>query len=160
VEWIKGAVLEFGLSACGKGLVDMAKASLESTNASVRAAATGLIVALHMTAGEALLTALRPSLKPALVATIEAECAKSPGPPPEATRVARAGVPQQQANPKVAASAAPKASKQAAAAAAAAAAADDLGLERVDISGQITIEIVKHLGSNAWKERQGALQEV
>lgn len=157
LDWVRTTVLEFGLSACGKNLVDIAKGGLDSPNAGVRTAATKLLGAMHQTLGAALGDVLRPAVKPALMTAIEAEFGNNPGPAPGPTREARAGAgaPSKKALSVAVDGAGGKPAKRAPVADP----ADDL-LPKTDISGQITAKLVKDLGSSVWKERQAAVEQV
>lgn len=163
LEWINTTILEFGLQACGKNLLEMAKTSLGSPNAAVRTSATKLLGTMYRTLGSGVVEALRPSVKPALLAAIEAECPSTIEPPPEPIRTARSGVP---AVAKKAAGGGSKAAAEKATGAAKnrngafAAGGDDDMLPRADISGKITGDLVKSLGSSTWKERQSAVDQV
>ncbi|WIA20537.1 hypothetical protein OEZ85_004931 [Tetradesmus obliquus] len=161
INWISLAIGEFLLPSFNvASLLTWAKEDLGSANAATRTAAVQLLGCLHTFLGPPLGDMVRADLKPALMATVEAEFAKQPQQSGfSAKRVSRV------AAAAAASGAAGGARKGGARTAAAAAAAeeppsmDDL-LPRADISGQITGELVGKLTSTNWKERQEALFEV
>lgn len=79
INWINLAVQDFLLPAFNvKSLIDWAKDDLGSANAATRTAAIQLLGCLHTFLGPPLADMVRPDLKPALMATVEAEFAKQP----------------------------------------------------------------------------------
>uniref|UniRef100_A0A061RZH6 Cytoskeleton-associated protein 5 n=1 Tax=Tetraselmis sp. GSL018 TaxID=582737 RepID=A0A061RZH6_9CHLO len=153
LEWINTTVLEFGLSVCGKNLVDMAKSSLASPNAAVRSSATKLVATMHRYLGPGLIDVLKPDLKPALLSAIETEIASNTEPAPEPCRASRTELSKKPAPVPASGKPQGKAKKVCQE-------ADDDMLPRTDISGQITGRLLKELASGAWKERQAAIEQV
>lgn len=79
INWINLAVQEFLLPAFDvKTLIDWAKEDLGSANAATRTAATQFLGTLHAFVGPQLADMVRADLKPATMATVEAEFAKNP----------------------------------------------------------------------------------
>lgn len=79
INWINLAVQEFLLPGFNvKSLLDWAKEDLGSANAATRTAATQFLGSLHAFVGPQLAEMVRADLKPATMATVEAEFSKNP----------------------------------------------------------------------------------
>ncbi|EGZ19536.1 hypothetical protein PHYSODRAFT_350421 [Phytophthora sojae] len=141
-------VKDFGVSICNpRALIDFAKGALglESSNPKVRSSATSLLCAMYSQLGPALLPILNlDSWKPALAATVDAEFKKTGFDPATAKASVSRQVKDQDEAP---------------------AAADPGALfGRVDVSGQITKELLEDMKNEtdkvAWKKRSEAMDTV
>ncbi|KAJ8523270.1 hypothetical protein ON010_g17593 [Phytophthora cinnamomi] len=139
---------DFGVSICNpRALIDFAKGplGLESSNPKVRSSATSLLCAMYSQLGPALLPILNlESWKPALAATVEGEFKKTGYDPATAKASVKRQVKDQDEAP---------------------AAADPGALfGRVDVSGQITKELLEDMKNEtdkvAWKKRAEAMDTV
>ncbi|KAF6262791.1 armadillo-type protein [Scenedesmus sp. NREL 46B-D3] len=157
INWVTLAVNDFLLPAFNVAvLLGWAKEDLGSANAATRTAAVQMLGCLHTFLGPPLGDMVRADLKPALMATVEAEFAKQPQQSDfTANRVSRVA-----AATRPAGGARKGGAKGSAAAAAEEPPSMDDLLPRADISGQISSELVGKLTSANWKERKEALDEV
>lgn len=79
INWINLAVQEFLLPVFNvKSLIDWSKEDLSNSNAATRTAAAQFLGSLHAFLGPQLAEMVRADLKPATMATVEAEFAKNP----------------------------------------------------------------------------------
>ncbi|ETM32780.1 hypothetical protein L914_19905 [Phytophthora nicotianae] len=141
-------VKDFGISICNpRALIDFAKGpqGLEGSNPKVRSAATSLLSTMYSQLGPALLPILNlESWKPALAKTVEDEFKKVGFDPAKAQATVKRQVKDQDAAP---------------------AAADPGALfGRVDVSSQITKELLEDMKNEkdkvAWKKRAEAMDSV
>ncbi|GMF17138.1 unnamed protein product [Phytophthora fragariaefolia] len=145
---LSDCVTDFGVSICNpRVLIDFSKGplGLESSNPKVRSAATILLCAMYSQLGPALLPILNlDSWKPALAATVQAEFEKTGFDPAKAKSSVKRQVKHQEEAP---------------------AAADPGALfGRVDVSGQITKELLEDMKNEtdkvAWKKRAEAMDTI
>ncbi|KAE9351117.1 hypothetical protein PF008_g6113 [Phytophthora fragariae] len=141
-------VKDFGVSICNpRALIDFAKGplGLESSNPKVRSSATSLLCSMYSQLGPALLPILNlDSWKPALADTVKSEFEKTGFDPAKAKASVKRQVKDQDEAP---------------------AAADPGALfGRVDVSGQITKELLEDMKNEtdkvAWKKRAEAMDTV
>jgi len=143
-------------------LIEMGKAALNSSNPNVKTAAIKLMGIAHAQYGPLVANAVT-ALKPALVATLQAEFAKCPfqGVIETAAPAPAAAATHVLAPARVADAALPAASAFAPASDVdITLLVDDSTHPREDVSSKITAKLIKDLGSAQWKERQAALDAV
>ena len=163
LTWVAGELESAGASAFDvAAVIELGKTALNNTNPNVKAAAVKLMGVAHSRYGPLVASSVA-ALKPALVATLQAEFVRCPfhGAPPAAAPAAAAAPP-----PLSASQLAPARVTQAVALDVGAGGGNETLLveldaaPREDVSAKVTPKLVKDLGSAAWKERQAALDAV
>lgn len=158
ILWIGQSIKEFGSTGVDlKALIAYLKGSLQNSNASVRSASIQLIGTLYMYFG-ANIRVLFESEKPALLEQIDNEIAKNKDQKPSAPIRFKKGSQKKATNDDGDGDNGDDEGEQNGTSAAAAAEQDLL--PRVDISSQITDELIVQLNDKNWKERQAALEKL
>ncbi|KAG7190528.1 hypothetical protein KM043_006629 [Ampulex compressa] len=151
LSWLSKAITEFGLVVNIKNLLDNIKKALAMTNPSIRTAGITLLGTLYLFMGKQLLMFFE-NEKPALKQQIERECEKHNGETPpvpiRGAKTKKKNVDNDTVEPE---------SEK-----------NNIGgeinlsnlLPRVDISGQITEELLNELSHKDWKVRNESLQKI